>query len=74
MSRGVDFILTLEVPINYQILSWILGFGSAAEVLDPTELRTRLREEHLAAAMAYEGRAPAGRKNLFDEKNLPRRT
>lgn len=45
--------ITLEVPINYEIVSWILGFGSSAEALQPPELRQRLREEHLAAARNY---------------------
>jgi predicted DNA-binding transcriptional regulator YafY len=71
-QRNGDIVITLDVPINYEIISWILGFGSAAEVLEPPELRTRLRDEHLAAARTYEARAPATRKNLFDEKILPR--
>lgn len=73
-QRNGDIVVTLEVPINYQVISWILGFGSAAAVLEPPELIKRLREEHRAAARAYEGRARATRKNLFDEKILPRVT
>jgi len=37
--------LSLEVPINYEIISWILGFGSAAEVVQPNSLRKRIVEE-----------------------------
>lgn len=48
--------LTVEVPINYEIISWILGFGSAAEVIEPPELRQRLLAEHLAAAENYKAR------------------
>ncbi len=73
-QRNGDLVLTLTVPINYEIVSWILGFGSAAEVLEPPDLRKRLPEEHLTAAKAYQGRAHARRKDLFDEEILPRLT
>lgn len=48
-----SLIVTLEVPINYEIISWVLGFGAAAEVLQPQELRQRILEEHQAAAWKY---------------------
>ncbi|MFH1113949.1 MAG: YafY family protein [Pseudomonadota bacterium] len=73
-QRNGDIVLTLEVPINYEITSWILGFGAAAEVLSPPELRTRLRDDHLAAARAYRGKAPVPEKSVFDEEILPRVT
>jgi predicted DNA-binding transcriptional regulator YafY len=69
-----DIVATLEVPINYEVLSWILGFGSAAEVLEPPELRKTLREELLTAAQAYQGRVPARKKDLLGEKILARLT
>lgn len=72
-SNG-DIVLTLEVPINFEITSWILGFGSAAEVLAPPELRKRLRDEHLAAARTYQEKSAIQGKSIFDEKILPRRT
>lgn len=46
--------LALEVPINYEIISWVLGFGSAAEVIEPDSLRTRILDELRAAASKYE--------------------
>lgn len=46
--------LSMEVPINYEIISWILGFGSAAEVLRPEALRDRILSEHEKAAIRYE--------------------
>ena len=46
--------LSMEVPVNYEIISWILGFGSAAEVMQPIPLRDRILSEHEKAAMKYE--------------------
>ena len=37
VDGGIE--ISLEVPINYEIISWILGFGSAAEVIQPYSLR-----------------------------------
>jgi predicted DNA-binding transcriptional regulator YafY len=45
--------LTLSVPINYEIISWILGFGSKARVLQPESLRKRIAEELQRAADNY---------------------
>jgi predicted DNA-binding transcriptional regulator YafY len=46
--------ISLEVPINYEIVSWILGFGSAAEVIQPHSLRKRIMEELRSAAERYQ--------------------
>ncbi|MGO9120692.1 MAG: helix-turn-helix transcriptional regulator [Desulfomonilaceae bacterium] len=45
--------VSLNVPINYEIVSWILGFGSAAEVVQPASLRRRIAEELQRASMRY---------------------
>jgi predicted DNA-binding transcriptional regulator YafY len=45
--------VSLEVPINYEIISWILGFGSAAEVVRPVTLRDRICEELQRASARY---------------------
>lgn len=47
-------IISVEVPINYEVISWILGFGAAAEVLEPEAFRDRILSEHERAAMNYE--------------------
>jgi len=41
------------VPINYEIISWIMGFGSAAVVIEPKSLRKQIMEEHVRAAKQY---------------------
>jgi predicted DNA-binding transcriptional regulator YafY len=41
------------VPINYEIISWILGFGPAAEVLQPSELKSRIARDLQTAASQY---------------------
>ncbi|MFH1113187.1 MAG: WYL domain-containing protein [Pseudomonadota bacterium] len=48
-----SLVVTLEVTINYEIVSWILGFGSAAEVLSPESLKQRIAKELDAARARY---------------------
>jgi predicted DNA-binding transcriptional regulator YafY len=36
--------VALRVPINYEIISWVLGFGPSAEVLEPDHLRKTLKK------------------------------
>ncbi|MGD9818567.1 MAG: helix-turn-helix transcriptional regulator [Desulfomonilaceae bacterium] len=55
--------LSLQVPINYEIISWILGFGSAAEVIQPHSLRDRILNEHEKAAMNYENLTKRSSRN-----------
>ena len=52
MENG-ELEISLEVPINYEIVSWILGFGSAAEVIQPDSLRDRIMAELHTSAMRY---------------------
>lgn len=47
-------ILELEVPITPEIKSWVLGWGSVAEVLEPAELRSLVASETAAAARLYD--------------------
>ncbi len=51
LDGGVE--ITLRVPINYEIVSWILGFGPAAEVLQPSDLRNRIAYDLELAARQY---------------------
>lgn len=51
LDGGVE--ISFEVPINYEIISWILGFGPAAEVLEPSDLRNRIASDLETAARQY---------------------
>lgn len=62
--------VSLEVPINYEIVSWILGFGSSAEVIQPISLRRRILEELQSAASKY--RDPLAASKAYT-KNIPAR-
>ena len=55
--------ITVEVPINYEIISWIMGFGSAAEAIEPESLRNQIMREHDTAARQY--------RNRFSQKKEP---
>jgi predicted DNA-binding transcriptional regulator YafY len=46
-------VVTVEVAINYEVLSWILGFGSKAEVLVSPELKEQIRTELEASLTRY---------------------
>ena len=42
-------VLRLRAGGFYEIKSWVLSFGAAAEVLEPEKLRAAVREEMRAA-------------------------
>jgi predicted DNA-binding transcriptional regulator YafY len=65
LDGGIE--ISLEVPINYEIISWILGFGPAAEVLQPIELRNRIAADLQKAASQYA--TPPRQKSLTLEKS-----
>lgn len=45
--------LTLEVRVNDELVRWILGMGSNAEVIGPTRLREQMSEEVQRLASSY---------------------
>lgn len=61
-------ILTLEVPINYEIISWILGFGPAAEVLAPASFRRRIENDLAEAQHNYGSHSRAKTKRIAPKK------
>lgn len=61
-------IITLEVPINYEIISWILGFGSAAKVLEPPSLCKRFEKELAGALQHYGSESQAKTKRIVPKK------
>lgn len=65
-----SLVITLEVPINYEVISWVLGFGSAAEVLQPVSLKRRILEELEASIKQYRSRSTA-RTKIIPEKKVP---
>jgi predicted DNA-binding transcriptional regulator YafY len=64
-------IITMEIPINYEIISWILGFGSAAEVLRPESLRYKILEELEAGLEKYRSQRGARTKIIKDKTISP---
>jgi len=48
---GVE--LTFTATSEYYLLSWLMGFGSGAELLEPEHLREELRNEILAMCEIY---------------------
>jgi len=44
-SPDGSILLHLETAINYEIISWVLGFGSACRVLEPLSLKKQIRKE-----------------------------
>ncbi|MBM3301061.1 MAG: transcriptional regulator [Deltaproteobacteria bacterium] len=63
-----SLVITLEVPINYEVVSWILGFGSSAEVLHPDSLKKRILEELEASVQRYRHEGPARTKIVREKK------
>ncbi len=54
--EGGGIEISVEDPINYEIISWIMGFGSAAEVIEPESLRKQIMQEFDMAARQYRKR------------------
>ena len=50
--------LRMEVGAAADLRSWVLSFGSGAEVLEPASLRDEVREELAAGAARYAAPAP----------------
>ena len=47
--------LSLDLADLTEVPAWILGFGSLAEVVEPTSLRDRVSAELREALARYEG-------------------
>ena len=45
--------LTMEVTGDAEVVSWVLGFGDKARVLEPGDLRERVARELRAAVAQY---------------------
>ena len=55
-----SLLLTMEVGGLREVMSWVMGFGRQAEVLEPANLRKAVASELAATAGRYAGEpAPA---------------
>ena len=61
--------LSMQVGGTAELRTWILSFGSGAEVLEPQALRDEVIAELRGAVARYERQAESGRK-----RRAPRRT
>lgn len=54
-KKGKDgsLLMTMEVGGFCEVMSWVLGFGRQAEVLEPEHLRKAVAEELVVAAEKY---------------------
>jgi predicted DNA-binding transcriptional regulator YafY len=64
-------VVTLEVPINYEVISWILGFGAAAEVLSPPALKKRFVKELDAARARYIPQTRSEKRDASVTEKIP---
>ena len=48
-------LLIMKVTVTPEIVSWVLGWGALAEVLEPMHLRQQVAEQVHASASRYEG-------------------
>ncbi len=52
-----SLVVTLRASGDADLLNWILGYGAAAEVLGPPELRQRIASELSASGARYAGKS-----------------
>ena len=55
-DKDGSVLMTMEVGGLREVMSWVLGFGSQAEVLEPAHLRQAVAVEHSATAEKYSER------------------
>ena len=58
-DKDGSVVLTMEVGGLVEVMSWVLGFGRQAEVLEPAHLREALGRELTVTAGRYAERPPA---------------
>ena len=56
-AKDGSLVLTMEVGGLVEVMSWVMGFGKKAEVLEPEHLRLAVAEELAAGAGLYAERA-----------------
>lgn len=61
--KNGSVIVTFKVPINYEIISWILGYGAGALVIEPVSLRARIIEEIKNSLKRYDVKRHRGSRS-----------
>ncbi len=54
-DKGGNVVLTMEVGGLVEVMSWVLGFGRQAEVMEPAHLRQAVAEEIATTMGKYVG-------------------
>lgn len=54
--KNGSVIVSFQIPINYEIISWILSYGSKALVIEPASLRVRIVQEAKAMLKRCSGK------------------
>ena len=70
MQSDGSVVVQFSLSSLIEIRSWILSFGSHAEVLDPVELRTTLREEAEQLSQLYSGKQTDTSKQSVARKGI----
>jgi predicted DNA-binding transcriptional regulator YafY len=52
-QRDGSIIFEADLAITEELLSWVMSWGSKAEVLEPQNLKDQIREEALAMLRGY---------------------
>jgi len=52
-AKDGSLLMTMEVGGLVEVMSWVLGFGRQAEVLEPAHLRQAVASELVATAEKY---------------------
>ncbi len=60
--KNGSVIITFQIPINYEIISWVLSYGSKALVLEPASLRIRIVQEAKGMLKRYAGKRVSRQK------------
>jgi predicted DNA-binding transcriptional regulator YafY len=66
-------VLTLEVAGLAEVQRWVLGYGAAAEVLEPDELRLGVAHQVDTAAQKYAGAADTGARDTATSRSPAKR-
>ena len=52
-DKDKNMVLSMQVPVNADLVQWVLGWGEQAEVVKPQKLKTKLRKAGEYLVKAY---------------------